>query len=134
MRTLLILAGLGNLGLALASIAIPHVLKWSIDMKKMRPLTRQIFQTYAIYIWATNLSFGLLSLFHPEWLLDGSPLARAVAGFITLYWGARLMIQFFYYDQSVRPPGTFWMVAEWSLVGLFVYLTGVYGHIALTGG
>jgi hypothetical protein len=109
-------------------------LNWSIDTAKMRPLTRQIFHTYAAYIWVTNVSFGLLSFFHPEWLLDGSPLARALAGFITLYWGARLLIQFFYYDRSARPPGSHWMVSEWSIILLFIYLTGVYGHIAVYGG
>ena len=134
MRNLLILAGLGNFGLAIASFAVPYVLKWSKDIANMRPLTGQIFQTYAIYIWATNLSFGLLSFFHPEWLLDGSPLARAVTGYITLYWGARVFIQFFYYDRKARPAGVQWLLAEWSLVCLFIFLTVVYGHIALTGG
>jgi len=134
MRALLMLAGLGNFGLGVASIAVPYVLNWFKDMGKMRPLMRQIFHTYAVYIWATNLSFGLLSFFHPEWLLDGTPLARAVAGYITLFWGARVFIQFFYYDRTERPAGVQWVFAEWSLVGLFVYLTAVYGHIALTGG
>jgi hypothetical protein len=134
MRTFLMLAGLGTLGLTLGSLAVPFVLKWSIDTARMRPLTRQIFQTYAVYIWTTNLAFGLLSFFHPEWLLDGSPLGRALAGFITLYWGARLLIQFLYYDRSARPAGAQWVAAEWSIILLFIYLTGVYGHIAVYGG
>ena len=134
MTTLLILAGLGQIVLAAASLAVPRVLKWAKDMAKVRPLTRQIFQTYAVYIWGTNLLMGLLSLLHPGWLLDNSPLARAVAGYITLYWGARLLIQFFYYDRSERPPGLLWTLAEWSLVGLFTFLTAVYGSIAVIGG
>lgn len=134
MRALLILAGLGNFGLALGSLAIPSVLNWTRDLEKLRPLMRQIFRTYSVYIWATNLSFGLLSFFRPDWLLDGSPLARAVAGYIAVYWGARVLIQFFYYDRTERPQGFHWLMAEWSLVLLFIYLTGVYGHIAVTGG
>lgn len=134
MRQLLILAGWGQIGLALASLAVPRVLDWSKDMERMRPITRQIFQTYAVYIWATNLFMGSLSSLHPESLLDGTLLARAVAGYITLYWGARLLIQFFYYDRSIRPRGFHWALVEWALVGLFAFLTGVYGHIALIGG
>jgi len=134
MMTFLRLAGLGQIALAAGSLAVPYVLKWSKDMAKVRPLTHQIFQTYAVYIWATNLCFGLLSLCHPEWLLTGEPLARAVAGYITLYWGARLLIQFLYYDRSARPPGFRWVLAEWSLVGLFFYLTVVYGYVTATGG
>lgn len=134
MTTLLRLAGCGQIVLALASLAVPKVLDWAKDTKRMRPIVRQLFHTYAVYIWATNLLMGLLSCFHPEWLLDGAPLARAVAGYITLYWGARLLIQFFYYDRSERPPGFQWALAEWSLVGLFACLTAIYGHITLTGG
>ncbi|SRR5579871_3151245 len=134
MKMLLILAGLGQIGLAFASLAVPRVLHWARDTKRMRPIVRQLFHTYAAYIWATNLLMGLLSCLHPEWLLDGAPLARAVAGYITLYWGARLLIQFFYYDRSIRPKGGQWIFAERSLVGLFTYLTAVYGFLTATGG
>jgi len=134
MKTLLILAGVGQIGLALASIAVMRVLKWDKDLSQLRPIFRNIFKTYAAYILAINLCFGALALFKPEWLLDGMPLARALAGFITAYWGVRLLLEFVYYDRSARPPGLFWFLAEWTLVALFTYLTGVYGFIAVTGG
>jgi hypothetical protein len=44
------------------------------------------------------------------------------------------LIQFFYYDRTARPAGALWVLAEWSLVGLFAYLSVVYGFITLTGG
>jgi len=59
---LVLLAGLGQLALVLASLAIPSVLNWREDTAKLRPLTRQVFWTYALYIWSINLAFGLLSL------------------------------------------------------------------------
>jgi hypothetical protein len=130
MTLFLIIAGLGQIGLGLASLAVPKVLKWEKELARMKPITRQIYTTYAVYIWAINLSFGFLSLLRPEWLLDPHPLARAVSGFIAVYWGARLLIQFFYYDRSIRPPGAFWVLAEWMLVALFTYLTALYGYLA----
>ena len=133
MKSLLILAGLGQLALALGSIAIPRVLGWQEQTKKFRPLLRQVFWTYAAYIWVTNICFGLISLFSPGVLLDGSPLARMVCGYITCYWGARIGIQFFYFDKSDAPTGRFFVVSEIGLVSLFVYLTGLYGWIALGG-
>src|SRR5437899_1148525 len=96
-------AGAGQLVLIVASLAIPRVLRWREETAKLRPLTRQVFWTYAIYIWATNLSFGLVSTFAPHWLLDGSGLAGAVTGFITAYWAGRLLIQFTYFDRSDAP-------------------------------
>ncbi|MEJ7638990.1 MAG: hypothetical protein WKF75_13725, partial [Singulisphaera sp.] len=88
------------LGLVAASLAIPRALRWPEDLAKLRPLTRQVFWTYAGYIWSTNLAFGLVSTLAPGWLLDRSPLAGSVCGFITAYWGARVLIQFAYFDRS----------------------------------
>ena len=36
----------------------------------LRPLLRQVFWTYAAYIWFTNLCFGLVSALAPHWLLE----------------------------------------------------------------
>lgn len=128
---LVLLAGLGQLALALGSLAIPRVLRWREDTGKLRPLTRQVFWTYAAYIWATNVCFGLLAVFAPGWLLDGSPLARAVAAYTALYWGARVGVQFCYFDRSDAPPGRLTTLGELALVALFCCLTVVYGAVAL---
>lgn len=128
LRTLILLAGLGQLALALGSLAIPRVLRWGADTAKLRPLTRQVFWTYAGYIWVTNILFGVLSTFAPDLLLDRTPLARAVSGYITAYWGARVLVQFFYFDRSEAPPGVLFKMAEVALTTLFVVLTAVYGY------
>ncbi len=123
-------AGVGQLALAAASLAIPRVLKWNQETAKLRPLTRQVFWTHALYIWAINLSFGLVSL-RPDWLVDRSPLARCVTGFITAYWVGRLLIQFCYFDRSDAPAGLHVRVAEVALVSLFCYLSLVYAAACL---
>ena len=128
---LVVAAGVGQLVLVAASLAIPRVLRWSEDLARLRPLTRQIFWTYAGYIWATNLAFGLVSACAPGWLLDRTPLTGAVCGFIATYWGARLVVQFAYFDRSDAPKGPLFAVGEAALVGLFVLLTVVYGSLAL---
>jgi len=130
MRTLVLLAGIFQIVVAVGSLTLPRLLGWREETARLRPLTRQVFWTYAGYIWATNVSFGLLSLGGTAWLLDGSPLARAVAGYIALYWGARLVIQFAYFDRSSAPPGAFFKLAEVGLVGLFIFFTATYGALA----
>ncbi len=127
----LFLAGLGQIALALASLPIPHLLRWKEDVTRLRPLTRQVFWTYAAYIWSTNLCFGLLSALAPGWLLDRSGLAGVVCGFIAAYWGARLVIQFVYFDRADAPQGVAFRAAEAALVALFVFLTLVYGAAAV---
>ena len=128
--SLVFAAGIGQLALIAASLAIPRVLRWREDTAKLRPLTRQVFWTYAVYIWCTNLAFGLVSL-RPAWLLDHSPLAGCVTGFITAYWVGRVLIQFFYFDRSDAPTGPLVRLAEIALVGLFVYLSLVYAAALL---
>jgi hypothetical protein len=124
--TAVFLAGIGQIALALASLAIPRVLRWREDTARLRPLTRQVFWTYAGYIWATNLSFGLVSLLLPGSLIDRSPLAAAVTAFIAAYWLARLVIQFTWFDRSDAPAGWHVRAAEVALVSLFVLLTATY--------
>ncbi len=126
LRVLVIAAGVGQLVLAAVSLALPRLLRWGEETAKLRPLTRQVFWTYAAYIWATNLCFGLLSALAPGWLLDQSSLAGAVTAFIAAYWGARLLLQFCYFDRADVLPGLVFRLAEAVLVGLFLFLTAVY--------
>lgn len=123
--------GIAQIVLALASLAIPRVLRWQEEIQKLNPLTRQVFWTYAGYICISNLCFGLLTTFLPKSLIDGSSLAAAVTGFIALWWAARLVIQFTYFDRSQAPKGTFYVVAEIALVALFMVLTLTYSAAAL---
>jgi type II secretory pathway pseudopilin PulG len=130
-QRLVFVAGLGQLALVAASLAIPRVLNWQDETAKLRQLTRQVFWTYAAYIWTTNLCFGLVSTVGPGWLLDGSPLAAAVTAFIAAYWAARIVIQFAYFDRTDVPSGIAIRLAEAALVGLFVFLTLVYAGAAI---
>ena len=124
------LAGMAQIVLVLVSLSIPRILGWSQETRKLRPLTRQVFWTYAGYICVSNLCFGLLSVCQPDSLLSETPLAGAVTGFIALWWAARVVIQFTYFDRSDAPQGTWYTIAEIALVLLFVVLTLVYGIAA----
>ena len=131
-QMLVFYSGLGQIALIIGSLAIPKLLNWSEVLQGVNPLTRQMFWVYSAYIWTTNLSFGLLSTFAPELLVRADPLAVAVNAFIVLYWGARVLIQFFYFDRSSMPSGGIYTVGEIALVLLFIALTAVYGLAGYT--
>jgi hypothetical protein len=131
MKTLLVLAGLGQLVLTLVSLTLPRILGWKEETAKLRSLTRKVFWIYAGYIWSTNVAFGLVSSLAPEWLLAPGSLARAVAGFIAIYWGARLFLQLFVLDRKDAPQGALFRAADAALTTLFLALTIVYGAVAL---
>ena len=124
---LVMLAGLGQLGLILGSLAIPRVLHWKEALAPIpNPLIRQVFWVYSIYIWFTNLCFGLISALAPPWLLKKDPLGACVCGFIALYWTSRVFIQIFYFDRSQVPNRALFKWGEVALMSLFVYLSVVY--------
>ncbi len=124
----IVAVGYGQLLIVIGSLAIPYVLQWRKQVAGLRPLTRQVFWTYAGYIWSTNLFFAIISILLPHELLGKSALAMAVCLFIALYWAARVVIQFTYFDRSDAPQGWFYQVAEAMLVLLFVTFTCVYGY------
>ncbi len=127
---LLQILGIAQIALSIVSLAIPRVLKWQEDTAKLNPLTRQVFWTYAGYICVSNLCFGLLTAFLPGSLVDGSALAAAVTAFIALWWAARIVIQFTYFDRSQAPQGWIYVAGEAALVVLFIALTLAYGLAA----
>ena len=130
MEFLLIGSGCTQIAIAATSTVVPKVLDWKGEMAKVSPLTRNIFWTYAAYILCINITMGVFSIIGHDWLLSGETAARTIAGFPFVYWGARAVLQFVYYDiESV--PKTFWMKVGVVLVDIaFVCLTIVYGLIA----
>jgi hypothetical protein len=125
--TLLVVAGLGQVALVVVGLALPRVRGWVAETAELRPLTRQAFWTGTVYLWCTNLGFGLISTVAPGWLVDRSPLAAAATIFFALYWGARLVLQLFFFDWTDVPSSRLLQMGESVVVGLFLYLTFVYG-------
>jgi len=128
--TWLVIAGLGQIALALASLLLPRILRWPDQLRQLQPLLRRIFWVYAAYILGTNLCLGTLSALAPQLLLDRSALARCVGGYAFLYWGARLCIQFVWF-RGAAPKGLGYALADAAVTLGFALCTAVYGAIAL---
>ena len=125
--TLIWLAGWGQILLIVGSLGIPTILGWREKLSALTVLLRQMFWVYSFYIWCTNLCFGLISAFGTGLILDGSPLAACVCGFIFGYWLLRMIIQWTYFDISELPQTGFNTAARWILEVLFIGLAVVYG-------
>ncbi|MFK7741762.1 MAG: hypothetical protein AB8H80_15695 [Planctomycetota bacterium] len=132
LETFIFWAGVLQLLIVLSSLALPRILGWREQTARLDELTRHIFWTYAAYICCTNLFFAGISMLNPQMLTDGTVLARTVAGFITAYWGARVLIQLFAYSGA-KPQGWFFRAADVGFLFAFMFLTGVYGVATLRG-
>ena len=88
---LLKLASLTYLGLIAAGLLMPKVTGLWTDTKKLSPFAQGLFRTYYAFIGLCLVSFGAGSWVFAAELAAGAPLARAMCGFLALFWLLRLI-------------------------------------------
>lgn len=132
--TLLRLAALTYLGLLAAGLLMPRVVGLREHLRTLPTFIRQLFWVYYSFIGLCLVSFGLGTFFLADQLASGTPLARAVCGFLAVFWTVRFIAGTFVFD--LRP----YLTSRWRRVGLmaanavFTCLPVLYGWVALKGG
>ena len=127
----IIVGGILHFGTLSAGALVPKVLDFRGQLLSVSPLLRQLIWVYAAYIFLTIVGFGLVSVVFAESLAGGSPLARAVCGFIALFWSVRLLIQLFIYDPKPYLNGWPLKIGYHGLTVVFSYHAAVYSMAAL---
>jgi hypothetical protein len=116
------LAGAGQLFIAIQYQWTRRIIGWDADMGKLRRHNRCIAQTYARYIQGLNTAFGLVCLLQPRELLGQSPLAADVTLLIGVYWLARLILQFAYYNfREITAKSRLYQFGEYAFAMLFAF-------------
>lgn len=124
---LIILGGIGQIFTALVYPFIRHrVFDWYNDIKKLKPLNREIAKTYGHYIQGLNFSFGLISILLVQDLQNGSGLATALTGLIAAYWTGKLITQFAYYPMYNIPRKFIFKIGEVGMNSLFITFAVVF--------
>ncbi len=88
---LLKLASLTYLGLIAAGLIMPRATGLWADTKKLSPFAQGLFRTYYAFIGLCLVGFGLGSWIYAPELASGTPLARGLCGFLTVFWLIRLV-------------------------------------------
>lgn len=123
----LMLGGWALVALCIASFWIPKVLQWNEKLAELTPLMRELWWTYALYIWGSHVFFAVLALGFSEWLMSGTGAATAMCVFILLWWSIRLWLQFFGFDLSEVQGGFAHRLAKHLLTMLFLGLVTLFG-------
>lgn len=131
LQHLILFGGLCHLGILAASAMVPRVLDWRRELCGLSALSRHLVWTHGAFIVLTILALGVVSLANPGTLASGEGLARWVCGFVAIFWGARLAIQFFLFDARPFLSGAWLRVGYHGLTLVFAYLTAVYGWAAV---
>lgn len=135
MNTVLILklASLSYLGLLAAGLLMPRVVALRQHLAPLPRFIRELYWVYYAFIGMSLICFGLGTFFLAEHLASGTPLARAVCGFLALFWSVRFFAGTFVFDLSP------YLTNGWRRAGLtaanlvFTCLPIVYGWAAIKG-
>ena len=131
LTNLIFAGGILHLGTLLGSAQVPRELKFKEELPKLGPLMRHWVLTAGGYIVLNIIAFGMLSVFLSTEMASGTPLARAVCGYISVFWGIRLVIQLFIFDAKPYLKNWFLQLGYHGLTLVFVYQTAIYGWAAL---
>ena len=131
LETLILISGVLQLGTLLASAQVPKELKFREELPKVNPLLRHWILTAGGYIVLNLIAFGILSLLFAKELASGQSLARGVCGFISVFWGIRLIIQLFVFDAKPYLRNWFLTIGYHALTIVFAWHTVVYGYAAV---
>jgi uncharacterized membrane protein YhaH (DUF805 family) len=129
---LILLAGIGQLSVLIASALVPIRLNWQREFQSLSKLHRQMYWVYGGYVVMSIVAFALISIFNSQELAAGDSLARAFCLYVALFWGVRLVLQGV---LDVKPHlVTWWLKAGYhSLTLLFLFFTLLYGWSAVHG-
>jgi hypothetical protein len=130
LKTLLLIGGALHFGILIASALVPQVLDWRNELRKLPPLLAQLVWVHGAFIVLTIIGLGTLLLLNAAELASGTPLARCVCGFIAVFWGARLAVQFFYFAPQEYLRTLTLKIGYHGLTAVFAYLTIVFAWSA----
>ncbi len=131
LENLIVVGGVLHFGILLASAAVPKVLDWRASLREVDSLTREIVWVHGVFIVLVIVAFGLVSIWFSSELADGTVLARAICGFIAVFWGMRLMVQFFVFDAKLYLKTALLRVGYHGLTIVFLFHVVVYGAAAV---
>ena len=132
--TALQLAGLMHLGLIAAGATMPRIVKLPSHVATLPPFIKRLFWVYYSFIALLLLGFGGLSFLLAPELASGTTLARAVCGFLALFWTMRLFVAAFVFDVRPYLTNAALKLGFHATNVVFAILPLIYAWAALKGG
>lgn len=119
-------------GVLLALLVIVHAfvpgrLRWREELPRLSLVNRQIFEVHTLFIVLVLALSSMLLLTSSEALLAPSRLSRAMLSGLTVFWGLRMLMQWFYYSPAVWRGNRLNTIVHCTFSGIWVYLTATFG-------
>jgi hypothetical protein len=113
--------------LAIVNFFVPGRLHWREELSRVSLLNRQIFQAHTIFIVLLIALMSALFLTCAEALLEPTRLSRAVLIGLTIFWGLRMLMQWFFYSPAVWRGDRLHTVMHGVFSLGWIYVTSVCG-------
>jgi hypothetical protein len=113
--------------LAIMNLFVPGRFHWREELSRVSLLNRQIFQAHSVFIVLLIALMSALFLTCAEALLEPTRLSRAVLIGLTIFWGLRMLMQWFFYSPRVWRGNPFNTVMHGVFSVGWIYVTAVCG-------
>lgn len=113
--------------LVVVNFFVPARLRWREELARVSLVNRQIFQVHTMFIVLILAMFAVLLLTSADALLEPTRLSRLVLGGLTIFWGVRMLTQWFVYSPAIWRGDRFNTAMHGMFSVAWVYVTAVLG-------
>lgn len=111
--------------LAFLHVIFPKYFKWSAELQSVSVINKQMMYVHTFFIAFTVFLMGVLCLTSFT-ELTATSLGKKVSLGLSVFWMARLLIQFFGYSSLLWKGKTLETVVHVAFSVLWAYLSGVF--------
>lgn len=111
--------------LAAAHMAFPRYFNWKIEFKPLSLINSQMIYVHTFFIGLTIILMGILCLFYADELVH-TDFGRVISLGLFIFWGTRLIFQFFVYSSKLWRGKKFETIVHIIFSMLWTYLTVIF--------
>lgn len=122
------LTGYALILLALIHVIFPSYFKWKEELARISLINRQMMWVHTLFLALVLFLMGILCISSANDLVH-TPLGQKIALGLSIFWGLRLLIQFFGYSSTLWKGKLFETTVHVLFVLLWLYLTVLFVYI-----
>jgi hypothetical protein len=112
--------------LVVVNLFVPARFHWREEMSRLSLVNRQIFQVHSVFLVLILGLFSALLLTCAPALVEPTRLSRAVLAGLTIFWGLRMAMQWFFYSPELWRGDRFNTVVHYVFSVIWIYLTSIF--------
>ena len=113
------------IALAFIHTAFPKYFNWKKELPSLSPINNQMLYVHTFFLAITVFLMGLLCFFCSDDIIN-THLGKQLSLGLFIFWGLRLIFQFFVYSPKLWKGKTFETAMHIILSLLWIYLTTIF--------